>query len=449
MINIKSEKGKKLIFIFTVVISFFAILIYNFLTPYMSDDLLFDALKYNSIGDVFHEIQNTYMNVNGRLVLQTILLLFSLMPKFVFNIFNSICFVLLMLLVYWNAVGYKKYDSMMYIMINLFAWNFSVEFDQTVLWMGGACNYLWGTTIIMGFVTWYRFFLESEKTGKKSVVQCIGLFILGILAGWCNENTSGGCFLLIILMSGLYFVKYKKIIPQTICIMAGIVTGFLFMLFAPGNAIRMSFADESHSGFMRYVARFLKINNRVNQFMMIYIAIIIILLVYFINKYRQDCIKNYVYIFFYSIVGFATCYALILSPEPMPRAYYGANIFFLTATAEIIAKIKKEDTVLYSLKSGLILSGLVWMYFSYMENGANLTRLMREVNEREEYILEQVEMGNYDLTLPILREEFKCKYSFLQDVDIEAEEDSFNNFCYCKKYHLNSIEAVPAEEWIP
>ena len=446
---IKNEKAKKTIFFIIVVISFAAILIYNFFTPLMSDDLLFYTLEYDGIGDVFREGYDMYMHTNGRFVLHTILRLFSLVPKNIFNIFNSLCFILLMLLIYWNAVGLKKYDSMMYIMINLFAWNFSVEFDQTVLWMSGACNYLWGTTIILGIVTYYRFFLESDRTIKHPLVQSIGLLIWGVLAGWCNENTSGGCILLTLSLSVMYFVKNKRILPQTICVITGLFTGFLFMIFAPGNMVRRSYISESHSGIMKYVARFLKINGRVNQYMLLYIAVIILLLVYYIYKYKQDSYKDFIYIILFSVAGLATCYALILAPEPMPRAYFGANIFFLTAAVETVNKIRKEDEFLYSLKMGAILVGTIWMYFSYMENGANLARLLREVNNREAYILEQKEKGNYDLTLPIIREEFKCKYSFLKDVDIEPVEDSFNNACYRIGYNLNSIKAVPEEEWKP
>lgn len=446
---INNEKTKKTVFIIVVLISFAAILIYNFFTPLMSDDLLTDAADYSGIRGIIDEGYDLYMNVNGRLVLHTILFTFSMLPKFIFNIFNSLCFVLLMLLIYWNAAGYKKYNSMIYIMINLFAWNFSVRFDQTVLWRAGACNYLWGTTIIMGLVTYYRLLLEREKNAKHPILQNIGLLIWGILAGWCNENTSGGCILFIILFSLLYFIKNKKILPQTICVAAGLFTGFLFMLFAPGNRIRLSYMSDTHSGIMKYIARFLKINNNVEQYMMLYIAIILLLLVYYIGKYKQEGIRKCINIIIFGFVGIATCYALILAPEPMPRAYFGANIFFLTAVAESISKIKEEDGILHYFKSGAIIAGTVWMFFSYIRNGADLARLLREVNEREAYILEQTAMGNYDLTLPIIREDFKCEYSFLRDVDIEEKEDSFNNACYCIRYHLNSIQAVPEEEWIP
>lgn len=447
---IKSERVKKIIFIIIVAISFAAILIYNFFTPLMSDDLIFDTMKYTGIEDIFQGGYNLYMYINGRVVLHTILMLFGMVPKYVFNICNSLCFVLLMLLIYWNAVGYKKYDSMIYIMINLFAWNFSVEFGQTVLWRSGACNYLWGTTIIMGLVTCYRFFIESEKNIKHPIMQSIGLLIWGILAGWCNENTSGGCILIILALSVLYFIKHKKILPQTICVMAGLFTGFLFMIFAPGNATRRSYMSDTHSGVMKYIARFLKININVERYMLLYIAVIILLTAYYCYKHKQNSYKELIYILIFSVTGLATCYALILAPEPMPRAYFGANIFFLTAAAETVSKIRKEDEILYAFRTGAILTGTLWMYFSYMENGANLARLLREVNKREAYILEQTAQGNYDLTLPIIREDFKCKYSFLKDVDIEfTEDDSFNNACYRIKYNLNSIKAVPEEEWTP
>ena len=87
------------------------------------------------------------------------------------------------------------------------------------------------------------------------------------------------------------------------------------------------------------------------------------------------------------------------------------------------------------------------MMFVYVEEGANLARILREVNEREEYILQQVEAGNRDLTLPMLRPQFETKYSYMYDSDISMEEGFWLNEVYCIAYDLESVTAVEREDW--
>lgn len=443
----RTRKNEKKIFIIIVFLSFVAILIYNFFTPLMSDDLLFDASKYKNFGDIVKAEYEQYMTWTGRSVLQIILRLCSLLPEPLFNILNSLCFVLLLLLIYWNVAGFQKYNSMLYIIINLFVWNFSVEFAQTVLCMNGACNYLWGTTIILGLITGYRRLLSKQASEKHKVLLCIGMFVAGMLAGWCNENTSGGGILIVLAFTLLYYLQHKKILPYMICTITGMIAGLLFMICAPGNRIRRIFMSESHTGMMAYISRFLKICKNINHYMMPYIVITIVLMVYFFHKKYK--FRDFILVFIYGLTGFACCFALILMPEPMPRAYFGANIFFMVACMEVINKISKEDEIWFSLKNGLAIAGVVWMCFSYLENGANLARIYRAVSERENYILQQVEQGNYDLTLPMISKQFVTKYSYAYESDLSLDSEYYINQVFLIKYHLNSIKVVEDQEWEP
>lgn len=441
-----NERWKKRIFYLAVLVSFTAILIYNFLTPLMSDDLLFDASVYNTPLDIIRMEYKQYITWTGRSVLQIILKVFSLMPKWVFNICNSICFVGCMLLVYVNVKKKEKYDTWMYVIINLLMWNFSVEFDQTVLWLGGACNYLWGIVIILGFLTYFKKVLRSGGKVGRPYVTGLVLFMLGVLAGWGNENTSGGAILIAVLYMVCHFLEYRKINRLSICGLAGMIIGFLLMLLAPGNRSRGALmkAEETYGGIMRYVSRGLKINKAVNEYMILYIVVICLLMVYLIYKGKKLCEWKETLIFI--TAALATCYVLIFTPEPMPRAYFGANIFLMIACVQLIGMIGRDDRLLYSLKIGGALAGTLWMFLCYTENGANLARIMREVNEREEYILEQTADGKNNLTLPMLRPEFQTKYSFMYENDI-SDEDFWMNEVYCMKYGLESINVISRDEW--
>ncbi len=441
-----STNYKRNIFLVTVILSFIAILIYNVLTPLMSDDLLFYPHNYRSFADVIRAEYIQYMTWTGRSVLQIILKIFSITPKWFFNICNSLCFILLMLLIYWNVDKKEKYYTALYVLINLFVWNFGVEFDQSILWLGGACNYLWGTTIILGFITLVRYHLRENQSKHKAVIA-ISMFVLGCLAGWCNENTSGGGILIVSLFVLQYFIKNKKLPLWVYTGFTGLLAGFLMMVLAPGNKSRgaIMLAEESHSGLMAYVSRFLKINKAMDAYMLIYIAIIVILTIYFM--YQGAKIKDFITVAIFSLAGLATSYVLVLTPEPMPRVYFGANIFFAIAAFNCINMIKRENISLYSLKIGVIVTATIWMFFSYVENGADLARIQREVNEREEYILEQTAAGNRDLILPMIRTEFETKYSFIYENDISTDESFWINEVFRIRYGIDSLEVVTRDEW--
>lgn len=443
----KRLSRNRILFVMAVAISFVAIYIYNTFTPVMSDDLLFDASQYNTFADIFIKEYERYMTWNGRSVLQILMTVFCLVPKRVFDFCNSLCFVVFSLLLYFNIKGRKKYDFMLYLLIQLFVWNFCVEFSQTVLWLSGACNYLWGMTIILCFITAYRYLLEKGKEVKHKGLIAAAMLPLGMLAGWGNENTSGGAGLLLLIFTVIYFWKNRRMEIWMVTGMGGMAAGFAFLIFAPGNAVRGAIvkAEENYSGLAAYVSRGLKVLQAMNHHFMIYIVIIILLGTYFYYTKRkwEEFVETGVFV----LAAFATAAVLIFTPEPMARAYFGANIYMMIAAVQMISYIRESDVFWNSLRMGGVLAASVWMCFVYVEEGANLVRIMREVNEREEFILEQTADGSREVTLPKLRPQFETRFSFMYDSDLSTEEGYWINEVYRMAYDLDSVTVVEREDW--
>ncbi|MBQ9991740.1 MAG: hypothetical protein IJP31_12520 [Lachnospiraceae bacterium] len=443
-----NEKKQRMIFGSLLVLSFLAILIYNFLTPLMSDDLLFDESLYHSIGDIFRQEYHQYLTWNGRSVLQIILKVFSILPKWVFNICNSLCFVYTSLLIYWNISGREKYDCFLFLLIQLLMWNFSVDFDQTVLWLGGACNYLWGVMIILSFITLYRHLLGKQAGGERlTSVNIFFLMMNAFLAGWGNENTSGGAILIVGLFTLSYVWKNRRIEKWMAAGLLSSLIGFAFLLLAPGNAARGSLmkAEETYSGAAALVSRGLKIFKAIDSHLLVFMVVICLLGTYF--YYEKKKLVEFREVAIFVFASLATAAVLIFTPEPMPRAYYGAGIYMMIAALNMVWKIKPTDGLLYRLRTGGILAGLLVFTFIYIEEGANLTRILREVNEREAYIAEEVAKGNRDLTLPMLRPAFETPYSYLYENDLSKEEEFWINEVFCIAYDLDSITVLERDEW--
>ncbi len=442
-----NEKARKGIFVFCILISFGAVFIYNVLTPLMSDELLDNPSMFGSFWDILVNEYENYMTWNGRSVVQIIMSCTVLIPKWVFNICNSACFVFLTLLMYWNIERRKKYDFILFGLINLLVWQYGIEFGQTILWKDGACNYLWGSTIILAAVTFYRYKLEHQEQIRYPRLLAVGMFLICLLGGWCNENTSGGGLLLLLFLFGYYYYKNRKIKPWMISGIVGMATGLAFMVLAPGNRERAKLMQESHQGIMLYLSRFLKINGVVYHYLFVMLVITVVLLVYhFLKKHTIEQMRNAVA---FGFVSMATCYALLFAPSPMERACFGAGIFLTVACVQAIAYISVEDVVMGTAKYAGFWCLLIFMFFSYFENVADLMRIMRELDAREAYVMEQKEQGKYDVTVPMIDPQFDNKYTFIYENDVNTEDDTnqWGSTLYKIYYGVDSLTGVPREEW--
>ena len=251
----KEDNLRKFLFIGLVAVSFLMILIYNAFTPMMTDDLTYaeNVSRASSFWDLIRQEKHQYMTWTGRSVNHMLLRIFLTGDKWLFNIFNSLAFVLLSLFMYYNVEHKKRHDVFVYLLIQLFLWVFAVSFEQTVLWQTGACNYLWGSMIIMGDISVFRYCMKNDYDGLSQIAPGVGLFLLGILAGWCNENTSGGGILLLGIWIGYYIWKNRRVRAWMLSGVAGNLIGFLFMVFAPGNANRAQYMEEEHGGVCDYI----------------------------------------------------------------------------------------------------------------------------------------------------------------------------------------------------
>lgn len=448
------EKKKKLLFLMAIIVSWLLIFIFNVLTPMMSDDLFYsrEVQMAGNFAEVVQQEYQQYMTWSGRSVCHLILRCFLMGNKMVFNIFNSLVFVGLVLLIYLNIEGRKKYDVPVYLLTNLLIWMFGVVFRQTVLWETGACNYLWGSAIILAFLTLYRSCLKKSNRLKKRMVWAVLLFITGIAAGWCNENTSGGGILMSLMLVVFWWYDNRDNKKPAFYMVAGIVgqlTGFLFMIMAPGNVVRVLVQEEEHTGLFALVSRFQKIILAIkNNFLILLIIILLLFIIVLYQKHNlknlwKDCRNGILWL----IAFLATCFALILTPEPMPRAYFGAGIFLTIAVVQFFVYVEENEIIFQSLKTGMISVMCLIMFFTYMESGANLARIYREYHERDVYLTEQAENGVKDVTVPMLRPDFETKYSDGYNSDITASPEYWLNIAYATYYGFDSVSGVPREDW--
>ncbi len=193
------------------------------------------------MGDVIRSLYIHYHHWAGRTVIFFLLQTFLLIGKPIFNIVTGFVYVSYLILLL-KLAGRRRFMKGEYLFLTaMAAWFFIPAYAETMLWMTGACNYLWVTVIVLLFLIPYRALWDGKNVGEGLKKQGLQLFFFfpGIIAGWCNETISGGCILGAAIFMAEYKLLQKKKLPAwTFAGLAGNVAGFGMMMAAPGNYIR-------------------------------------------------------------------------------------------------------------------------------------------------------------------------------------------------------------------
>jgi hypothetical protein len=485
-----SEKRERMVFRILIFIIFITAFIYNFATPMMTDDFTYgtEVRTASSFYDLLIQEFNQYMSWNGRSVAHLLLRVFLSLPSIVFKICNSLAFTWLTILIYLNISKRHKYDWKILLAAVLFMWFAAVDFSQTVLWETGAANYLWTTTIILSFMTFMRFMVRKSRgsdplTGDISnnnehrlspvagAFRIVLIFLFGVIAGWCSENTSGGCLLFVLFLILTCFErddvsgKRGRAPAWSYAGAAGCFTGLMFMVNAPGNALRSAYRSEEHSGLYGMFSRFQKVTLIVeDKFLILFIILIITIATTILFERRKSKAERMQLLrarIVFAALSVVTAYALILTALTESRAYFGAGVFLIIACLEgIVTDIDEEKTLetatgvhdtagigVRLISYSVLAAASLYFVFMYMDNGANMMRLYRGSQERENYILEQKAAGNNEITVGQLHRDFDTEYSNAYDSDLKEDTGYWTNVGAEKYYGVSSITAVPYDDW--
>ena len=460
------EKKKKLVWLI-VVMSFLTVFVFNLFTPLLSDDLEYakQARSASNLLDLFKQEYHQYMTWNGRSVTFMLFRIFLCAPEFVLKFANSIVFSILGFLIYMNIQKKDKWNPFTMLLVQLSLWIFAVSFAQTILWECGAFVYLWGMTIILGFMT--CLWKLIQKDNKWNLLIAILMFFFGWAGGWCNENTSGGSLLFVLILIVIGLKEKKKNPLYLYTAFAGNLIGLGFLVLGPGVRGRAKFTaeEENFHGIVGIIARIQKLTlyNR-QAFLCLYIilmATIIWTYVTYTSKNGKTDIKTFLYVIRLRVLFFAlhlaTDYALAATATPQIRALFGSGIFLIIAVIQGITDNleldaanagKSADMILrfsYSLATGILLTLLT---FEIVNSGAMLGRLRRDYNERMAYIQEQIDLGNENIVVAKFHEEFNNRYTCAFDaMELEDDPSFWTNIQYEKYFGVKSIRAIPYEEW--
>lgn len=450
MENSKREYRKKNEFfniIGVCLIVFVIIFVMNQITWYTSDDYTYHFLykhylpsnqtqNINNISDLILSQYNHYLTWNGRFVGHTIVQIFMQFNKIYFNIFNSLAFVLLGLLINFIVTNYRKtfIRKNNLIFTYIFMWFFIPEFGNTVLWVSGSGNYLWTSLICCLFI--FYFLRNSNK--NTSIQLTVSAMFLSFIAGATNENTGpatiGICFLFFLYN---YIERKKIILWQLLTILTGFL-GTIVVLKSPGaskrSSIILNFNDirESIVNLQSLYYGHLKI--------LLFILVTCLLITITLNLLRK---KDILFIVSFLLGSYASLYALSFSAEYPLRTLFGTTIFTIIVTIylmDVVQKNIKEKFALLKIEKILVIVAVILFSVSYIYAFKIVFQTYNTVMDGIKKVENSKEEGKLDnIEIPIPTKTHNFYDSFTNTNSLHENPDAWFNRWMAKYYGVNSI----------
>lgn len=365
-------------------------------TGYLSDDFIYkyifkgyhmteEPTEIKNINDLLLSTKNQYNMWGGRIVAQIILQLSMIVDKSIFNVLNTLSFLLLGLLIYLNAIGLGKIKPLYLAFIYLGIWFFVPGFGITLLWVAGSANYLWTMNVMLIFILPYRIYLDNQND-KYNVFKIIFTILLGIISGMCNENTS----IAIVILSLLYIIVYKKKgLKIHIWSIVGSISsfiGYVLLIIAPGNVVR-SYGNVLPNNLIEV---FTRIKTVVIEFIdcsggLIVIAIGLYIIVFSLYKKKLTITNIYIIA---CVIGLTV---LMASPKAPDRTLFGPFTFLMIATLNVYTCIEFNNKVKNRINTYLLVVALLifwnqykYVYLSIKNSYQEDLFVIKQINEQRE-----------------------------------------------------------------
>ncbi len=319
------------------------IFIFSYLYPYGGDEY---ALTAKTFGDAIAIFLTSYLVRNPRIgLLFNNLILWS--GKWLFLILNpliqlSLVFAIFFL-IYLRLPDFKsRRDFYPFSLIMLMSVFCVAVPDNTLFWIGGACNYSWMFLVFILFLCLLRFAAEKGINFKINFPFKLLMFFGGIIAGMSSENNSP--MLLIIFCVFWLYARYKKIKISSwfYLALAGIICGLALLFGAPGSYYRLKTLPLE---YIKTAGLWQKIYWHLPRLHAFFADTFFILpltslgLGFALAGNRKNIFKNkdYILSLFFVCVSFTLAAVLFAVPLLLARVFYSAS---LTAVIAFIFMLK-------------------------------------------------------------------------------------------------------------
>lgn len=226
----------------------------NLLLPMVADDFSYafiwdgehDGNLMDNIGqreriagfaDILASQWSHYFTWGGRTPSMCCIQLFAWIGKIWFDIANTAVFVLMMLVLYWlsaESVQSPGRHKGVFLWVMLCMSFGVIDYMSAMLWMTGACVYLWTGLWECLFML---LMMRGQSLEVSEWVRMPAAALLGLLAGWSEE---AGSLVTVLLAACYLFIYYRQrmLRPWMVVGFVFLLIGCSLLMLAPGSLHR-------------------------------------------------------------------------------------------------------------------------------------------------------------------------------------------------------------------
>lgn len=418
-----------------------------YMIPYFSNDYRYMLIQgkdvlVTSFGDIAISQWNHYFFWGGRAVAHTIAQILLFIGKPWSAVISALCYLTLILCCVALACGTSLKEQLRspnfvgIWIVTMALWLCLRIYGEVVFMLVSSCNYLFTTTIVLIFLIPYR--LSFSKDIVRGWLFASGFFLLGILAGWSNENT-GFAACLGVGICCLYALKNKKLRFWHISGALGLGAGYLLLMLSPGNEARLSSMEDGGFTFLGHLPAALKILG-VTLLTQLPLILALIYCVYRLvkKKVQKSDLKNWYVLWWLFAIGAVSLVIMLASPNFPSRTTAPFTIFTAVFLTGLIFTAQKNEVRLLPHSLFLLFNFLLVMYtvFTFGNTLISYHQAMNDARSRDLEIASQLAEGKKDLVVQPFHVK-TSKYLFIGDV--RAQKSYFANGILAKFYKVHSI----------
>lgn len=414
--------------------------------------------RIDSWGDIFVSQWSHYFTWGGRTWSMLWIQFFAWVGKVWFDLANTGVFVLLMLVLYWLAVGRVESPAahkgtLLWVMVCM---QFGVlDYISTMLWMTGACVYLWTGL-------WECVFLLVMMRGRR-LSPFVAAF-LGLVAGWSEES---GSIVTVVLTTCCLFVYWRRRRLEK-----WMVTGYVFLLMgcgllmlAPGSIHREELMLELAPEYVLPAEKLFTAemfwDNFTEGFLPILVCegFLLIPIVWYVRGVRG---ASFLRVVAFTGGGLLVLCAMMFAPEFAARTGFHSTMFLTVASAaafkEMVPGLKRRLVAtplrrMVTLTAGVLGAGvgLFLMVGCFVIEGSyrrqyeeRLATVMERRNE--ELIVVEAFHIPYDLDRYTLYRSITDMH-LVYGADLEAKPTENRSLMYAQYYGLRAIRIDREVDW--
>lgn len=449
------SKYKVLILILVLLSVFGFVLVLNYNTSMVSDDYIYhfvfenrmptsETRRLTNVFQLFPSMANHWRLWGGRVTVHFLLQFCFLMGDGFFNVFNSIMFIVLGLLIYKHIDNTKDIKIPLLISIYAAIFLFVPQPGATIFWKSGSANYLWASIMILIMTLIYKKHFDDKENIKNTKLNAILIFLYGLFIGCSSENGVIALIAIQILFMITYKIKNNKIPMWAYTGVLGTILSYILLLISPGNYIR---ANEMYPGveykFNNLIEYTLKITYLSYNYIGIIIIVALITTIVIITRQekRKDYIKKYSIQIIYLVYSIISVYSLILSPAFPERSWMFTFVFLIIIIFYNINNLKINNSFITSKK--IILSLMTTLSLiaikNFYEANLDLTASKKITDSHIEIINEEKARGNYNITVHTFPSAAGKYNALMANGYLTNNPNLWTNKWIAKYYGINSI----------